>query len=84
MQDATTAARKKTGNSEVQDRTLADQDTMAADEPHEFIRVATWQNPVVPRGLATVPEKEQDTGPTTETETRGQGGSGMSETQWRD
>ena len=59
VQATATAARKETENSEVQDRTLADQDTMAADEPHEFNRVATWQHLVVPRGLATVPERER-------------------------
>ena len=59
VQATATAARKETENSEVQGRTLTDQDTMAVDEPHEFNRVATWQNLVVPRGLATVPERER-------------------------
>ena len=54
-----TAALEKTGNSEAQDRTLAEQDTMAAGEPHEFNRVATWQNLVVPRGLAAIPERKR-------------------------
>ena len=89
VQATATAARKETENSEVQDRTLADQHTMAADEPHESNRVATWQNLVVPRGLAAVPEREKDTGSTTETETRDvtsvivQGGSRISKAQWR-
>ena len=62
------AAKTAEEDTEAQNETSMKQDTIAAGEPHEPTKVATWRNLMVPRGPVAVPEMKNEMGATTRIE----------------